>query len=443
MDNLNILVPGLNAGVTFNPEYEQAVLGALITGTVEDATGVEPDMFAVPGHQRVFEALRADVRPTELTVTTYLSNKNMLAIAGGKEGIRTICRNAAKAPEHGLYCDKLRELALSRAIKAKCDETALEITSGACTGQDALRVLQECITASTRYIATDNRFDTDQLLDQAFSDTDEGKASPVITGFDEIDALLVHCPGEIHAIAAASRTGKTTFALSVIVRQAQAGVRTALFCTETPGTVLALKAACILAKVDYSDYKAGRMTATDTAKLQEAQSQLSSMKHLIHFRGQGQFIRTPAGINDEVLNIERKYGKLHALHVDYLQALEIPKGVRPDDYSARNNVNVERLADIVARRQIACTLYCQITRAAQSNQRPLLHQLKYAGQLENSAHIVSFLWDYNQANGRKAKSGQPVDIRFYSDKNRDDSDFSLTLQRCSGGPVFRVKPSKN
>jgi replicative DNA helicase len=376
-----------------------------------------------------------------LTVANELKRREKLEEIGGELYLFELIESVVTTANFEQHCAILVELATRRGVI----NAGSELITAAYDQDIEANTLLDKMELKHREIADGSTvrrgLTVDENLAKFFTDYARPDAGAVPYGFPGLDTVLAHAPGEMHAIAAASRTGKTTFALSSMVEQARMGIRTVLYCVETESEILAIKAACIMARVNYSDLKQKKIRVDDTRKVQCAAAELKAMKHLIFFRGQHDFIHTPCGIGADIRAIEREHGKVKMAHIDYLQKLDYPPGIRFDDFNTKNAVNVDLLDKLNKKLRIAGTLYCQITREGQKDTgRPRIYHVKYSGELENTAHIISFLWDPEQKDRDLSDiPKKPIDIIFFSDKNRDCPDYSITLQRCPGGPYFREK----
>jgi replicative DNA helicase len=426
-------------------EIEQSVLGSFLKEPelIQDGAAMlkSESAFYSMIHREIYRVIIALDTVDPLTVAHELKQREKLEAIGGELYLFELLEAVPGTIYFESHCSILIELATRRSIL----NAGAGLITAAYDGQISAQNLLDDMEQKQREIADGSTVKRGQTVSENLTKFLEDFARPdsgaVPYGFPGLDRVLAHAPGEMHAIAAASRTGKTTLALSFMPAQARQSIRTAIYCVETSSEVLAAKAACIIARVNYSDFKQRRISPTDLQKFHCAVAELAALDHLIFFRGQGDFVATPAGIGADVRAIEREHGKVNMIHVDYLQKLDCPVGVKFDDYNTRNSINIELLDNLNKKLHIAGVLYCQITREAQKDQgRPRLYHIKYAGQLENMAHIISMLWDAGMKDRDLSTiPTTPVDILMYSDKNRDCPDFSVELQRCPGGPYFREK----
>ena len=428
-----------------NLELERAVLGSFLKEAelLDDGAAMLKSEAAFYSmiNQEIYRAILAVDAVDALTVAHELTQRGKLEEIGGEVYLIELLEAVPTTANFENYCSVLVELATRRGVI----NAGSELISAAHNGEISANDLLDQMESRQREIADGSTVKRGQTVSENLAVFLEDYARPasgaVPYGFPGLDKVLAHGRGELHAIAAASRTGKTTLALSFMIEQARLKIRTALYCVETSSEILAAKAACIIAKVNYSDLKFKRAKAAEWQRFQAAIAELDALKPYIFFRGQGDFIATPAGIGADARTIEREHGKLDMCYFDYLQKLDCPAGIKFDDYNTRNAVNIELLDNLDKKLNIAGTLLCQITREGQKDTaRPRLYHIKYAGQLENTAHVISLLWDPEMKDRDiSIIPRNPVDILMYSDKNRDCPDYSIELQRCPGGPYFREK----
>jgi replicative DNA helicase len=446
---------GIDRPQPHNLEAEQSVLGSIIKEPelLEDAISIlqTHEVFYSNIHRTIFQTIievhnSPDMEVDAIAISEQLRRKEKLEEVGGELYLFELFENLPTTANFENWCMIVKEYSAKRSIINQSSEA---ITMAFDSNQSSLAVLDtlEHSISDIRDGAVVKKGEMiDHYIIKAFEEMKNPESEMVSYGLAGLH--IKHYPGDMHVIAAGSGTGKTTFALTCIVYQALSGIRTVLYCTETSSQELSDKCICILARVDYERFQDKTFTEPEKKRFFESALKLQALKEFIFIRGCGDFVATPAGINADIRAIQRDHGPVKMAWVDYLQDLDPPPGVKADDENSANTINTRHLKNIFRKLNIALTLLAQITRKGQENGRPRIYHLKYAGKLENAAHIISFLYDKDKDKRDKQFEDnnyqddeiykQPVSILMYTDKMRNGRPRMFLLERRSGGPHFIV-----
>ncbi len=448
-DNKNLIgFFGEDRPLPHNLQAERSVLGAMIKEPELIADGVAmlkaDDAFYSMIHREVYSSIeklhRGGVNPDAISLAQELSERGKLEEIGGELFIYELTENLPTTANFVNWCEIVMDLAALRMMISE----AYSLIAQGYSPDAAVDELLDKFEFSISNIRDRSLFRQGATVSECLASfleeiSREGMLQ-IPYGFEGLDAVFQHYPGEFHMIAAESGTGKTTFAISSMVRQAQMKIRTALYCTESRKEELSAKAACVIAKVSFSRIRAKKQTAEEWRRFLCAVQELNNLKDYIFFRGIGDFIQTPGGINADLRAIERTYGKVEAAHVDYLQDLDPPPGVKADDFNSRNDINSEGLDRVFKRLFIAGTVYGQLNREGQkgNNTMPKKYHLKYCGKVENLAHSISFLWAKKEGDDidNLDMTDKELEVLMYADKTRNGPGYKVKFTRKPHGPYF-------
>ncbi|MEB9893239.1 DnaB-like helicase C-terminal domain-containing protein [Bacillus cereus] len=129
-------------------------------------------------------------------------------------------------------------------------------------------------------------------------------------------------------------------------------------------------------------------------------------------------------IRATVKQFRKRYGKVAAVIVDYLQIMEIPQ--KKSETRAQAIGKVTRTAKHIARRnKLVFILLSQLDRSV-DNEEPKLRHLKESGSIEQDADVVEFLW-YNH-NDQPDRTKKMIDSIFAKGRNVGVNRFRLEFQ---------------
>ena len=436
-----------------NLNAEAAILGAILKEPSEviDTVSrqISPDAFYSEANRHIYAAIMAVHHAPgnsidAITVAHELEGKQQLEAVGGEIRLFELVENLPTTANIQNWLEIARDMAARRAVIQNCTKIsgqAYELDSPAAATVDSMEIAAQAIRQASTVSSAPDMLDLLQAAAHGFTEPAQG----ITYGFPEIDAKVIHEPGDFHAIAAESGVGKTTFAISCMIRQAAAGIRTALYCTETGSRKLMQKTLAAHAQIAYSRLarlaEGGELCYSEAARYEEAFAMIAELVNsgMLFIRGTGDFTATPGGIASDCKLIRQRFGSLGCAWVDYLQDLDTPRGIRPDDENAKNTLNVQGLKHLFQSERIAGIVLCQINREGQkSGSRPRKWHIKNCGKLENAAHIISFLHDKNEP----GNTSGIIDLEMYSDKSRDFEPYLLKLQRHPAGPCILPAPSQ-
>lgn len=220
----------------------------------------------------------------------------------------------------------------------------------------------------------------------------------ISTGYKALDRRIIGLLPGAYIIAGRPGTGKTTFALNWMLKQAQAGHRVGLISLEMPFDRLLGWMIDWYLRADHQYVPLGGTRAEWASKIVLAAGELRALGDRIVIDD------SPYKDVLEVVSVAHKMrfaNKIDVLYIDYLQLLE----------SRAGNTSREREVATISRRLTALkkqlgipiVLLSQLNRelATSKIRRPQLHQLRESGALEQDADVVFMTHDPTQFSDSK------------------------------------------
>lgn len=270
---------------------------------------------------------------------------------------------------------------------------------------------------------------------ETYTKLDEGRIVAYPTGFPEIDEKLYgggFWDGDFIIVAGATSGGKTTFALNIAANQAAIGKKVLIFSLE-------MKTFKLFSRIHSAKSK------VPGYKIRPNMSEIYGKEVRERLRSTGsELANLPIGLIDSVKDMEtiRRISKwavreegVDEIIIDYLGLATPKKGFKGSPYErARLNSELgKELALEISKPVIALS---QLRRkykeekgaagTAKGNEvEPELDMLKNAGDIENDADTVIFLWGEKEEEGEQ----KPIsDIKGKVDKQRNGELFKFDLK---------------
>lgn len=216
----------------------------------------------------------------------------------------------------------------------------------------------------------------------------QGKRSGIPSTFNTLDTYTAGWQAEqLIVLAARPAMGKTSIAISFLMKAASAGKSVAMYSLEMSAVKLTDKIICSLADISLSDYKKGNLTENDRLEAERSIDTLAGWR---------------VSFNDNLLtDIDQIYASAQAIKsrigldliiIDYLQLM---KGSGNASNREREVAENSRKAKMMAI-ELGCPviLLSQLNRSLESrgDKRPMLSDLRESGAIEQDADMVLFLY---------------------------------------------------
>ncbi|HQU25805.1 MAG TPA: replicative DNA helicase [Acidimicrobiales bacterium] len=217
-----------------------------------------------------------------------------------------------------------------------------------------------------------------------------GQLNGLSTGYHALDAVLQGLqPSSMTIVGARPATGKTAFALGILIHVGAVVGRPALFFSlEMSRQELAERILASTARIDSSKLRTGDLSEADWNRAHEAFSFLQSAKVFIDDNPS----LTVMDVRARARRIKQQNGDLGIVIIDYLQLMS-SRG-RAENRQVEV-ADMSRSLKILAR-ELECPVVAlsQLSRKLEerADKRPMMSDLRESGSLEQDADVVLFLF---------------------------------------------------
>lgn len=415
------------------PEFEQALLGALLIGDATDAASV---LAAVPDealydsrHQRIMAAVRAMATGAGVldlvTVTEQLRGTGTLDSAGGAAYLSELTGRTASAANAEYYA----RIVVERWMLRRFIETATLLVGKAYDpATDAFDLLAE---ASRDMALIDDDVTRvaggpvplSNSVDAHLLELLSGRPPGIPSGLRAIDSMISgHKRGRVYTYAGRPAMGKSAFALGLARMSARAGYVSAYFSLEMPPEEVHDRLLAQESGVDYEDI--GYYAHLDDERRERIDRAAARLREIpLHLDCAGTIT-----LEDLVARVKRLHAlairegrELGLIVVDYLQLVV---GRRTSGQSRQEEIAsitraLKRLAKDVNAPIVALS---QVPRAVENraNKRPTMADLAEGSSIEADSDVVAFLYRpeyYGEATDEAGRSTEGI-AEFIVAKNR-------------------------
>lgn len=411
---------------------EQAVLGSVFldSAAINDIMFLSPRDFANEQHKLIFEVMlhlsKNDIPIDIVTLTSEFQKFDRLKDMGSVSYLSRLAGSAPSAANVEYYAKIVR----SKAIRRRAIEYGNKLIDMAGedfeTDEEFLAAVEDEVLELRPTTLTKMR-SFKESRDDYFAHLKE-KAAKLKTGlFKQYDEWAQLWRGWLYILAGRPGVGKTAKALQMAygIAEFNPGAGAVLIWSqEMDENEVKDRMVSMVAGVNYPRLinKGGSEGFTDKEweKIEMAYYKIERLP--IH-------VQDSAGVTiDEiratVKQFRKRYGKVAAVIVDYLQIMEIPQ--KKSETRAQAIGKVTRTAKTLARRnKLVFILLSQLDRSV-DNEEPKLRHLKESGSIEQDADVVEFLW-YNH-NDQPDRTKKMIDSIFAKGRNVGVNRFRLEFQ---------------
>jgi len=273
-----------------------------------------------------------------------------------------LVKNTVASPCVAQWCRTLKDFTARRKAIASCQaviENALDTQS---------LFMNELKNSIAGLLEQQNRLEVrrgksiDELRKDFYDSIDPVKSTENIILYGlPTDNLMKHRRGEVFTLGAAPGTGKTSFALTVMLNVLENNRKVALFCQEMPTSVLIQRLVSNLADVPFDDLGKPEMRE----KTEEAFAVLLKLieKHRLLICGCGEYTHSASGIEAELQRFYNEAGGVDLFVLDYVQSLTATGKAK--DRRERMDEDLEAIKNLAVRLNCGCLLLSQLSRNGQ------------------------------------------------------------------------------
>jgi replicative DNA helicase len=381
-------------------EAEESLIGAMLLSAEAVSIAyesVQAEDFYRPLHGQIFGAIidlaHAGEPVDYVTVQAKLQERGAMAVELSVLSSLQINTPSAANAQH--YADLVREKAQQRRLIS----VAGEIVDDAYVATDDVIGLIDEAERKINAIGDDRKIDSVSPLQRLLlSEADileqrgetRGQLNGLETGYRSLDAILQGLQkSSMTIVGARPATGKTAFALGILIHVGAVVNRPALFFSlEMSRQELAERILASTARIDSSKLRTGDLSEADWNRAHEAFGYLQSAKVFIDDNPS----LTIMDVRARARRIKQQNGDLGIVIIDYLQLMS-SRG-RAENRQVEVS-EMSRSLKILAR-ELECPVVAlsQLSRKLEerADKRPMMSDLRESGSLEQDADVVLFLY---------------------------------------------------
>ena len=397
-------------------EVEESLIGAMLLSPEAVSVAFEtvrPEDFYRPLHGQIFSAIIALANAGEpvdyVTVQSKLQERGSMTVEVAL--LSSLQMNTPSAANAQHYAEIVRDKAQQRRLIA----VAGDVVDQAYIATDDVVGLIDEAERKINQIGDNRRIDsvsTIQTLLMSEADILEergetrGQFNGLETGYRSLDLILQGLqPNSMTIVGARPGTGKTAFALGILVHVGAVVKRPALFFSlEMSRQELAERILASTARIDSSKLRTGDLSDADWNRAHDAFGYLQAAKVFIDDNPS----LTVMDVRSRARRIKQQNGDLGVVIIDYLQLMS-SRG-RAENRQVEVS-DMSRSLKILAR-ELQCPVIAlsQLSRKLEerADKRPVMSDLRESGSLEQDADVVLFLFRPEQygevANDKKSEA---------------------------------------
>jgi replicative DNA helicase len=397
-------------------EAEESLIGAMLLSPEAVSVAyetVQAEDFYRPLHGQIFASIIALANAGEpvdyVTVQAKLQERGAVAVELAL--LSSLQMNTPSAANAQHYAELVREKAQQRRLIAIAGEI---VDDAYVATEDVVGLIDEAerkINAIGDAGRTDSVSPLQRLL---LSEADileqrgetRGRINGLETGYKSLDLILQGLqPSSMTIVGARPGTGKTAFALGILIHVGAVVKRPALFFSlEMSRQELAERILASTARIDSSKLRTGDLSDGDWNRAHDAFGYLQSAKVFIDDNP----ALTVMDVRARARRIRQQNGDLGVVIIDYLQLMS-SRG-----RSENRQVEVSEMSRSlkILARELQCPVIAlsQLSRKLEdrADKRPMMSDLRESGSLEQDADVVLFIYRPEQygevANDKKAEA---------------------------------------
>jgi replicative DNA helicase len=394
---LSIHAPQLNG-----LNLEEVVLGECLVDpqVAKDALELlNPNCFQDEANKAIFkafQALRAKSQGIDpMTVSLTLNGQDLDPKLFGQHGaayyLIELCNRIGSTANAEYHCQMLLEIELKRNLNAAAFEVIQAAKDPNLAAFDVLDLAKSRINEAEqrRDKVLGKDFDLKAyVLDNLDGFKEQGFDVSSFLGKQAAEKLDLLGENEVTVIAGRPGSGKTSFGLQVAVEAALAGRNTVFVSYEMTAQRVYARAICQMAEVPFTDWKKGRLSQEQKARILAATERLMAAPFKV-LDLSGQDVNAMAY---KLLELHRER-PIEMLAIDYLGIVADPPNKNFFNETERNTYNSGRVRLLTKKLLCPTLLLVQMSRASDKDgyRLPQMSDLRDSGAIEQDAHRVVFI----------------------------------------------------
>lgn len=385
---------------------EQSVLGAVFldSNCLDEIDHLEDRDFSLPAHELIIKSMRylreRDIAVDIMTVTAHLEKRGRLGEVGSVMYLSELAGSVPTASNVKHYADIVRSKAHRRRLIQICPKLVDLTTQDFETDEDFFCAVDEVVSEIRP--KTVSKMKSFAETRKAYFDHLRSKVAKILSGFKGYDDWAQLWLGWLYVLAGRPSVGKTAKALQMAYGIASSNPDVGcvlIYSQEMDENEVKDRMVSNIAEVNYVKLinKGGENGFTEREELaiETAYAKVEKLKL---------YIQDSTGVSiDEIEStkriMEKEFGKVSAIVIDYLQIMNINRMKNETEAAAIGRVT-RRLKNLANKKNRKCVviLLSQLDRAV-DNEEPKMKHLKGSGSIEQDADVVEFLYHDGEMDG--------------------------------------------
>lgn len=385
-----------------NTDAERAVLGCILRNreAVTFLQQILPDAIAFyhPRHRTIYRVMQSMGRAQQVIDLVTFSNelarrksttkgRTALDDVGGRAGLVELIENVSATDNVENYAQIVAEKARLRRIAELAGEIQKSAYDESTSSRDLASMATQALVSLSQSRKSAGFVKLGEMVPELLEKLDRIQRGELVmglrTGFKDLDQMTGGFQnGDLVIIAGRPSTGKTAFLNCIATNMAAESRRVGVFSAESPGEEYALRCLCTEARLDSTKLRRGEITADQWQTLTSVGGKTSGWEY---------YVESTSGIEiNQLLTLasQLKAEKdVEILFVDYLQLLSTTVKLNRREEVAYLSRQLKLLA---SRLNLPVIVASQLNRQLEQrqNKRPILADLKEAGEIEQDADVV-------------------------------------------------------
>lgn len=422
-----------------NMDIERALLASLmsIDDAFEKIDGiVKAEDFYGDRHKHIFNAISHLARVNQpydtLMVYDFLSQQNLLTVAGGEEYLMQINQSPATLFNLVPYAERVREFSVYRQL-IKSANTMLNLAYH--PKKQTIGEILDIVEADIFRINEDYSRGggkqgvkrVDDILESVVLQLEEiksrrGELIGLRTPFEELNNKTQGLQrGDLIVLAARPSMGKTTFAMNLAQEILYQNLPVVMFSMEMPAESILMRMMSAFGSINQGHLRSATMSEDEWIRLSQAVTFFQNTHLYIDDRNN----LPPSEVRSTCRRIAKNHPDtgLGMVIVDYLQLMKVP---------GMENNRVQEIGEISrSLKALARELNCPVVALSQLNRglesrtdkRPMMADLRESGAIEQDADLIMFIYR---------------DEVYYKDKADNKGFAEIIIGKQRNGPIGKI-----
>lgn len=357
---------------------------------------VQPETFYRDDHRLIYQAMldlaQAGNAVDLVTVTARLKDLDLLDRVGGPVFLADLSEHVGTAANVVHYANRVRDKALIRNLRDAAMQIVSTCEQPCLSAKELMDWAEAHLYEKCRHPSANGGPQAIEVLvdreTEVLAEIHQTKKPPgLATGYLDLDRFMSWGPGDLAVLAGRTSMGKTSLALNLALKVAQAGNAVGFYSLEMSQEQITRRLLAIHGRIDANRLNRVRLSVEEWVALYQAKDDLTALPLWIDGTPSLSVMEIRSGARRA-----RAKGELDFLVVDYLQLVRpYRRGRTREEEVAETCRGLKSLAGELG---IPILAVAQLNRKLEErpNKRPKLSDLRESGAIEMDADLVMFIY---------------------------------------------------